>query len=211
MTDAARQPVVGVTGLPCSGKSHVSNLLASGEVTGSPGVAIKADDIGHAVLRRPEVAEELSRRFGPGVVGEDGLPDRRKVAEAVFDHPAELAWLEGLLHPLIRAEALAMLKRIDGGRLVALEAALLLAGGMDRLCDVVLVVEAERRLRLARAAERGWDENEMNRREQRQLPLFTDKNLAACEARVVKIQNNMDGGLVEDLRAALSAVTVRKG
>lgn len=137
---ATRRPVVGVTGLPCSGKSWAARLLADGTITGEAGELVKADELGHVVLMRPEVREAVRRRFGDAVVSAgDERETRRRLAERVFANPAELSWLEGLLHPLIVRETEEVIRTAGGGRLVAVEAALLFAAGMERICDVVVL------------------------------------------------------------------------
>lgn len=206
MTPPARRLVVGVTGLPCAGKSHVAALLASGAVTGEAAETIDADRLGHEVLRRAEVIEQLVDRYGKTVLDAEGRVVRSEVARIVFADPAELAWLESVSHPQIAAMAEKIIAA-PGPRLVVLEAALLLAAGMDGLCDLVLLVVAPRDVRLARAARRGWDEREVAQREQRLLPLFTEERLAACPAEVIIINNDApDGDLREQLRNALSVV-----
>jgi dephospho-CoA kinase len=53
-----------------------------------------------------------------------------------------------------------------------LDAPLVIEAGLNRLCDVMVFVDAPRKARLARVAkERGWDEAELKRREKRQKPL----------------------------------------
>ncbi len=207
-----KQPVVGVTGLPCAGKSHVVELLVSGQVTGKPGMAIKADDLGHIVLQQPDVVSLLAQRFGKQIVAEDGNIDRKAVADIVFHNAEELAWLESLLHPRINEEVSALLRNAGGKRLAAVEAALLFAAGLDSVCDLVFVVEAGRDVRLARAAGRGWDERELARREQRLLPLFSEQRLAASPACVIKIENNgPDDRLPVRLAAGLAGIYATKG
>jgi len=202
-----RAPVIGVTGLPCCGKSYISELLTSAKVTGGPGIVIRADDLGHVVLRRAEVVREITARFGEKVLAGDGSLDRAKVAAVVFTDHESLLWLEQYLHPLIDREAMRLVAEAEGKTLIALEAALLFAGHMEKHCDVVLLVEADRAVRLGRAKKRGWDENELSRREARQLELFTKDKLARYDARIITIQNNTndsDGDLVTQLRNALA-------
>ncbi len=205
-------PVIGVTGLPCSGKSHVAGLLASGAVPGlPPGELLKADDMGHAVLTRPDVVQELRARFGERAFPSDEPSAiRRVIAERVFADPAELLWLEGLVHPRVIAGVDAALERNGNGarRPVVMEAALLFAAGMDKRCDRVLLVEADFKTRLGRAAARGWDEDELLRRERRQLPLFTAAAKAPNARTMRNIRNDGGDGLIESLRSALDDLLV---
>lgn len=195
--------VIGVTGLPCSGKSRAAELIARGDVDGEKALLLKADDIGHEVLARPGVAETLRARFGEAAGDRtDPAAMRRAIAARVFADAGELAWLERLVHPLVREETLRRIAASGGARAVV-EAALLFAGGMDELCGRVLVIEAAFPIRLARAASRGWDENELRRREQRLLPLFAD----AWKRAPVRVDNN---GSPDALRSALRAALARR-
>lgn len=194
--------IVGVTGLPCSGKSLAAGMIASGAVDGRRRALLKADDIGHALLLREDVRAALRARFGGAAAdAADPAGMRRAIADRVFADPAELGWLESLIHPLVTEEALAASAAAGGDAVV--EAALLFAAGLDAHCEIILLVEADFATRLARAALRGWDKNELRRREQRQIPLF-----AAAEERagniLARVDNSGSGGdLRENLRRAL--------
>ena len=200
-----KQPVIGVTGLPCAGKSLAAELLADGAVNGVRGVLLKADDIGHAVLVRPDVVERLRKRFGAEAFRDDDpAAIRRAIAERVFASPGELAWLETLVHPLVVAEVDRITGEAAGLRPVVVEAALLFAANMDRNCDRVLVVEADFEVRLARAARRGWDRAELERRERRQLPLFEAAFSGPARGKLAFVRNDADDGrLAERIRAVL--------
>ena len=52
----------------------------------------------------PRVKAALVKRLGETVLGEDGRPDRARIAQAVFEDAEKLAFLEGLLHPLVSRE-----------------------------------------------------------------------------------------------------------
>lgn len=197
--------VLGVTGLPCAGKSLAARLIAAGDVTGLPGEWIQADGLGREILERPEMLEALARRFGGGTVAAgDPVETRRRVAERVFRNPEDLAWLEGMVHPLVAEETACRIRAIDGSRPVILEAALLFAAGMEECCDGILLIEAGFGTRLARAAKRGWNEEELRRRDGRIAPLFAAEALASVRARLRLVQNDADDGcLAERLRTTL--------
>ncbi len=197
--------IVGVTGLPCAGKSLVAEMIASGGVDGVPALLLRADDIGHEVLLRPDVLEALRGRFGAeAAAGADPAAMRRAIAERVFSDPAELAWLEGLVHPLVSAEVFRRCAAAEGRAVV--EAALLFAAGMDARCGRILVVEAEFGVRLARAALRGWDGKELLRREERLIPLFAAAWNSADSGKMARIDNSGSvGDLRNSVRAALEA------
>ena len=96
MTASLNRFVVGLTGGIGSGKSsaaaHFARLGA---------FVIDADALSHALTQAhgPAIAE-IAAAF-PGVV-HDGALDRAALRARVFEHPAERAKLEAILHPMIR-------------------------------------------------------------------------------------------------------------
>jgi dephospho-CoA kinase len=190
--------VFGVLGGIASGKSAVARALA-----GPQGRVLDADRSAHEVLASDEGRARVLARWGPGVLAPDGRPDRARIAERVFDRPAELAWLEGWIHPAVRVRMHAELEaaRAAGVPRVALDVPLLLendaAHGLVARCDALVFVDAPAALREERARRsRGWAAGELARREALQLPLATKR----ARAQHV-IENN---GSLADLEAAVA-------
>jgi dephospho-CoA kinase len=69
--------------------------------------------------------------------------------------------------------------------IVVLDVPLLFKVGWDRCCDQVWCVDADPAVRLQRAAERGWNEGELHRRESNQLKIEEKRRLSN-----VVIENN---------------------
>ena len=165
--------VIGVAGGIASGKSLVSQRLAQ-----LGGELIDADQIGHGVLREPEVKQALRHRWGDAILDGEGEIDRKQVAKIVFapphDGPAELAYLETVTHPRIGQrihERCQDLARENRATPVILDAAVMFKAGWDRMCDMVVFVDAPREVRRERAARRGWREAEFAVREAAQESL----------------------------------------
>ena len=78
-----------------------------------------------------------------------GTTDRARIAEVVFSDAAELAWLEGLLHPRVRAVYAAWLEDVDAS-VAVVEIPLLYETGADAQFDAVVVITAPPGLRRAR-------------------------------------------------------------
>jgi dephospho-CoA kinase len=170
-------PVLGIVGGIGSGKSVVADALQK-----HGGYLIAADQLGHAALRQPDVREKLVRRWGKDVLDCRGEAERKKIAAIVFANPLELRALEAIVFPYIErriAEEVARAQAQAGVKFIILDAAILLESGWHRFCDKIVFVDAPRDLRLARLAEkRGWNVQEVERREQAQMPL-ADKQARA--------------------------------
>jgi dephospho-CoA kinase len=81
-----------------------------------------------------------------------GTTDRDRVAEIVFADRDELAWLEQLLHPRVRAVYAAWLETVEA-EVAVVEIPLLYETGADAAFDLVVVVTASEDARRARRGE----------------------------------------------------------
>ncbi|HEX8386465.1 MAG TPA: dephospho-CoA kinase, partial [Rubricoccaceae bacterium] len=112
---------LGLTGGIGSGKSAAAARLAE-----KPGVrVVKADDEARRLMHEDTALRAaLVARFGP-LYDADGRLDRAALAARVFHDPAELAALNALVHPVVRADFLRQRAQAeaDGVRLLVYEAA----------------------------------------------------------------------------------------
>ena len=161
-------PVIGLVGGIGSGKSAAARAF---EKLGC--VVSDSDKAVRAVLARPEVAEELVSWWGRGILDSENRVDRKKVADVVFKDDYQRRRLEALVHPLVRESRVELIGRArrQGAKGVIVDAPLLFEAGVDAECDAVVFVETPRSLRLERVAGRGWDGEELDRREKAQMPL----------------------------------------
>jgi len=144
---AARPVAVAITGGIGAGKSTALDAFrARGAAT------VSSDEIVHHLVAADEaVRDALVERLGPDILGEDGRPDRSRIADAVFGDPKQLAWLEGLLHPLVSREYLTWREQLaqldDPPRVCVTEVPLLYEVGAQDRFDKVIVITAPRALR----------------------------------------------------------------
>jgi dephospho-CoA kinase len=140
---------IGLTGGIASGKTTVANRFRTLGVS-----VIDADAVARSVVLpgQPALAE-IVRRFGPGIVTNDGVLDRRKLRDSVFVDREARADLEAVLHPRIRAEMEQLAAQAVGPYLV-LEIPLLIEGGATDRVDRILVVDVEEPVQIARAMAR---------------------------------------------------------
>ncbi len=138
---------VAITGGIGAGKSTALDAFrAHGAAT------VSSDQIVHHLLASDDdVRDALVARLGPEILGEDGRPDRARIAQAVFGDPERLTWLEGLLHPLVSREYLTwreQLAEVDPPPLVCVtEVPLLYEVGAEERFDKVVVITAPKALR----------------------------------------------------------------
>ena len=150
-----RRPLaVAITGGIGAGKSTALDAFrAHGAAT------VSSDEIVHHLLATDdEVRDAIVGRLGEDVLT-DGRPDRAKVAKVVFGDRERLAWLEGLLHPLVSREYLTWREQLaaldDPPRVCVTEVPLLYEVGAEDRFDRVVVITApaavrEQRRRVAR-------------------------------------------------------------
>jgi dephospho-CoA kinase len=110
----------------------------------------------HRLLQEDEdVRRALREHFGAAIVGPDGA-DRRALARIVFADPAELEWLEQLLHPKVAREHLAWRGQLaataNPPEIAVTEVPLLYETGGESRFDAVVVITAPAHLRAERAA-----------------------------------------------------------
>lgn len=130
--------ILGLTGSIGMGKSTVAAMLRR------MGVPVHdADAAVHRLLAKGGRAVGAVEAAFPGV-SLDGAVDRKKLGAAVFGDAKALKRLETILHPLVRAETEAFLRRHARRRaaLVVLDIPLLFETGAERRVDAVLVVSA---------------------------------------------------------------------
>jgi dephospho-CoA kinase len=102
-----------------------------------------ADTAVHRLLGRRGGAVAAVAAAFPGVLRE-GMIDRAELGRRVFDDPAALERLESVLHPAVRRDQAAFLKRQArrGCKLAVLDVPLLFETGADADCDAIAVVSA---------------------------------------------------------------------
>ncbi|MBA2240694.1 MAG: dephospho-CoA kinase, partial [Solirubrobacterales bacterium] len=145
-----RPAVIGLTGAIAAGKSSALGAL---ERLGAR--TLSSDETVHELLTDPEVAAILHERWGEGAVP-DGEVDRRRIGSIVFSDPAELAWLEGVLHPRVGERTQRWRSELPAGtELAVVEVPLLFEAGLESSFDATLVIAASDELRAERAGARG--------------------------------------------------------
>lgn len=169
---AWQSQVTVVTGTIGSGKSTVVDIMKE-----LGACCVSADELARrAVAKGSEGLASIVREFGEGVLREDGVLDRKKLAEVVFNDKEKLARLEAITHPIIAAlaesEFSAAIARGEPGLLVY-ECPLFFEKGMAaQSFGRVVLVTADEQTCLERVMKRdGVDESQARARLAKQLPV----------------------------------------
>jgi dephospho-CoA kinase len=180
--------IIGLTGGIGAGKTEAGRVLES-----LGAVHIDADAISRSLTApEGEALPEIREAFGDSVFNVDGSLDRRVLGAAVFENPDRRRALEAILHPRVQRKALEMIDRAreDGAGAVVLDVPLLFETGMDAICDVTWVVEADPAERVRRIMARdGLTEAEIAARINNQM---SDADRAARATKVVKNDGSVD-------------------
>ncbi|MFO0840205.1 MAG: dephospho-CoA kinase [Phycisphaerae bacterium] len=164
-----RKPVLGLCGGIGAGKSSVAKEF---ERLGC--LVVDSDELNHQVLRRPEILRQLQEWWGSDVALKSGEPNRTRIAERIFGDESAKRRLEDLVYPLIaelREHMIRIGNQDSAVKVIILDSPLLFESNLDRLCDCVVFVDASEAVRLERLQrDRGWDRQQLRRRETWQLP-----------------------------------------
>jgi dephospho-CoA kinase len=141
---------VGLTGGIGCGKSTVTDLFAARGVS-----IVDTDRIAHELTGANGAAmPALLAEFGASCATADGAMNRVWMRELVFAEPSAKARLEALLHPLIRATALASADAATGSYVIFAVPLLIESGSWRERVARVLVIDCPESLQVARVMAR---------------------------------------------------------
>ncbi len=148
---------VGLTGGIGSGKSTVAKLF---DILGVP--VYDADARARYLMTHDEkLKTSLMKAFGPDSFLPGGQLNRKAIAALVFSNKEALAILNGLVHPRVRIDFENWSKYFHHLPYVIDEAALLFESGASKFLDQIILVSADKKLRIERVIKR----DKMNRNE----------------------------------------------
>lgn len=174
--------IIGICGQSGAGKSTLAEMLSKIGL----GKNLEVDQVGHALLDRAQIKEELVGQFGAQILDNNGAVVRKKLAHAAFATDESVAKLNAIMHPVMREIVRKEIEqhREAGKDYLIVNAALLFSMKLDRLCDVVIYVQALPELRLARLVNiRNWSEKSARER------LFAQDDLPD-KSGIIVVENN---------------------
>jgi dephospho-CoA kinase len=138
----------GLTGNIGSGKSLIADIF---KVLGIP--VFDADSEAKAVLHSAEVSDALCRLFG-GQIFQDGSIDHKALASIVFSDEQKLGRLNALIHPRVRQRFDQWFSLQTDSPYIIYEAAIMIETGFYKQLDKMIVVMADKELRISRVMKR---------------------------------------------------------
>ena len=169
--------IIGLMGGPGSGKSTVAKLFAE-----FGAAVIDADRLAHEALQTDAVKDQVRSRWGDRVFDQEGQIERSALGKIVFSDPAALRELEAMTHPLVHQARHEQREQHQANpAIVAIveDCPLLLESKLDKQCDQLVFVDTPDEVRLERVKDaRGWDADELKKRDQQQMPLDIKRDSA---------------------------------
>ena len=144
--------VIGLTGVSGSGKGYVSLIF---NAFGVP--SIDSDAVVHKLYNSGgPCVDELKIAFGEDITDINGSIDRKKLGNIVFHDRTKLEMLNRIVHKYVIAEINEMTESYAGMgyRAVVIDAPQLFEAGVDRNCDHIVSVIADKDIRMKRIIER---------------------------------------------------------
>lgn len=191
--------IIGITGNIGSGKSTFSKFA---EEHGYP--VIKADDLSKSILQSDQkVKAAVIKEFGNESFVND-LPNKKFLAQEVFNNPVKLKKLESILHPKVVKEINRQIKiLIKSSPAVFVESALIYEADLEEQFDFVVLVAADQNIRLERKIKSGMSREDFLLRDSNQIPEEEKKKRADF------IFSN--DGSIEDLKMKFNLLRITLG
>ena len=151
--------LVALTGGIGSGKTFAGDLFAD-----LGAVVVDSDQLARDVVERGTPGfDEIVARFGDEVL-KDGILDRSKLAEIIFNDPTARKDLEEITHPRIRKALDEIVESLAPGTVVINQIPLLVETKGKSRFDRVITISAPIEIRTQRLLERGMKGYEIEKR-----------------------------------------------
>lgn len=141
--------LIGLTGTIASGKTTVSKYLIQKGYK-----IIDADKISHKVTNIGNRGYKTILELFPQVIDAENNIDRKKLSGIVFSDKNQLQLLNEALHPIILDEIDNKIKESQSYHIVFLDAPLLFETGLDKKCDLVLLIAVDEQIQIQRLTKR---------------------------------------------------------
>lgn len=141
--------IIGLTGGIASGKSTVSKILKE-----LGAIIVDADIKAKEISEREDVVAEAKNIFGNDIIDNNGKIDRVKLKEIVFSNKEKLKELNNLIHPKVVNEFKKIKESSNKNDIIIFDVPLLFETGMDKMCEKIILVFADKDTQIKRMIER---------------------------------------------------------
>jgi dephospho-CoA kinase len=188
--------VIGLTGGIGSGKSLAAQFFAE-----LGALVIDADQLARTAIERGSAGfDEVIAIFGDSIL-QKGDINRRALGELVFKDPELKGKLESIIHPFVRSEFEAAVESLTGNQRLVYEIPLLFETNAAERFNLVVTIESQLDIRIARLRARGLHISEIEARiaaqatpEQRiSIADFVIENNGSEDELLRKVENIWDG------------------
>jgi dephospho-CoA kinase len=166
---------IGITGGIGSGKSEFCKYLKSKKF-----IVINADNLSKALLANDKnIKDQIIETFGTESY-KNNKPDKKYLAEIVFSEPENVYKINSILHPVVIEEITKLIENHSvKEKIIFVEAALIYEAEMEDLFDYVVLITAEKKIRMQRKAKNdNMSEEEFLKRNENQVPDSEKKKAA---------------------------------
>ena len=146
--------IIGLTGGIGTGKTMVAEYFKS---LGIP--VYIADKEARHLMTSDNIINALSNEFGKEIL-ENGILNREKLAQLVFNNPKKLQKLNSIVHPEVKKHFDNWVEKHKNYSFIVKEAAILFESGSYKYCDTIITVTAPLETRLQRVVKRDKTDRE---------------------------------------------------
>ena len=140
--------IIGLTGGIGSGKTTIAKLFKDA------GIPIYiADDEARVIMQALEIIAAIQQSFGMAIF-ENGILNRKKLSEIVFNSPGKLKELNAIIHPAVKSHFQNWVFNLKNEPYVIYESAILFESGSSANCDLIITVVAPLETRIQRVVTR---------------------------------------------------------
>lgn len=145
--------IVGITGSSGAGKTTLSKILNEREDV----LVIDADKVVKQMSKPgTEYLTAIRECFGDEIFFEDGQLNRKALVDIIYNDDKSRENLNALTFKYVVEEILQRIKNINDSKIqtVVVDAPLLLESGLDKYCDYIVALVADKELKIKRICKR---------------------------------------------------------
>lgn len=141
--------IVGITGSIGCGKTYLANIIRSlGFSTYNPDFWVRD------LYKKADFLKVIKREF-PMTFNEQGIFDKRKLRNIVFNDNKQLKYLESLIHPFLNKTLKKIIrKKAVTDEILFIDVALLFEMKWDKYCDFIITADVSDDIQMQRVMER---------------------------------------------------------